>query len=139
MMARRIVMGTIPGVMYDVRISRPGFDAMTADVNNPRQISFAASRWANARVASAGEIGSLDSWKSFGVTFDEPPPLLALLKRGSYVITDLYQEYPRSSGYQRGSGFTIVVQRTRCLATRPSNYGITLGSDKFIYYALQEE
>ncbi|MCB5173637.1 hypothetical protein [Microvirga lenta] len=137
-MARRVVMGNIGGV-YDLRISRPGYDAMTADVNNVRQISFSAQRSATSRVASAGEISSLDTWKSFGHTFDDPPPVLALLKRGSYVITDLYQEYPRPNGYQRGSGFTVVVQSNRLLATRPSAYGLTLGNDKFIFYTLASE
>lgn len=138
-MARRVVMGRMSNGTYDLRISRPGFDAMTADVNNVRQISFSAQRTATSRVASAGEISALDTWKSFGHTFDDPPPVLALLKRGSYVITDLYQEYPRPDGYMRGSGFTIVVQATRLLATRPSNYGLTLGSDKFIFYTLASE
>lgn len=138
-MARRVVMGRMNDGSYDLRISRPGYDAMAANVNDVRQISFSAQRAATSRVASAGEISALDTWKSFGATFDDPPPVLALLKRGSYVITDMYQEYPRSDGYQRGSGFTIVVQSTRLLATRPSNYGLTLGSDKFIFYTLASE
>jgi len=136
-MARRVVMGNIPGVGYDVRISRPGYDALTANVNDIRQISFSANRAGSARVAAAGEFGAMDAWHPLGHAYPAPPPILVLLKRGGYVMTDTYEEYPRPQGYQRGSGFTIVVQTSQILATAPSQYGFALGAgDKYIYYSL---
>jgi hypothetical protein len=58
-MARRVVMGQMTNGTYDLHISRRGVDAMTADVNNPKQVSFSALRQATAKVASTGAINSL--------------------------------------------------------------------------------
>lgn len=141
-MARRVVMGRISGSTFDVRISRPGYDALTANVNNQRQISFSALRAANARVASAGEVSSLNTWKSFGQTFANPPPMLALLKRGNFVITDLYQRFTHPTGYLYGTPFCLVVQNNRFMGVNPTPQNSIFDlnpNDKFIYYMLSDD
>jgi hypothetical protein len=139
-MARRIVMGNIGGA-YDLRISRRGFDAMAADVNNDKQISFSALRASRAKVGAAGNIAGLNDWVSFGRTFDNPPPTLAAIKRGGRVYFNLYTFINPSDGDFYGNPFTLVVQANRCKAVNCIPWGgfnFSAG-DRYQFYTLADD
>lgn len=142
-MARRVVMGRMSNGSYDLRISRRGYDALTADVNNDRQISFSAQRTASAKVGAAGQIADLETWVSFGKTFDVPPPTLAALKRSNRIHYGFFEILPLpngENGYCYGTPFCLVVQETRIIATKVLTWtGYTIPSgDKFQFYTLAD-
>jgi len=139
-MARRIVMGNIGGA-YDLRISRKGYDALTADVNNDRQISFSALRAARAKVGAAGNISGLNSWVNFGRTFDYPPPTLGAIKRNSRIFFNMYVYMTPSNGIFFGSPFTLVVQANRCKAVNCVPWGgfNFAAGDRYQFYTLADD
>jgi hypothetical protein len=143
-MARRVVMGRMSNGTYDVRISRKGFDAMTADVNNDHQISFSAQRTARAKVGAAGQISGQNNWVNFGRTFDNPPPTLAALKRGGRIYFDYYDYLPNptgGNGVYYGTPFCLVVQQSRVRAIKCidwTNYSIP-STDRYLFYTLVDE
>lgn len=140
-MARRIVMGNIGGA-YDLRISRRGFDALTADVNSNQQISFSALRAVRAKVGAAGNISGLNSWVSFGRTFDYPPPTLGAIKRNGRIFFNMYTYIaPSSGGKFFGSPFTLVVQETRCKAVNCIPWGgfNFESGDRYQFYTLADD
>lgn len=137
-MARRLYMGHFGGGLVDFRISRPGVDAGTGDVNDRSQISFALSRDVMGRVASAGSITSLGSWNSFSEAFPDPPPLLFATRRSGSVYIDEYRRLQGNSGrYQDGTPYCAVVSPTGVKVTVAAPFGVPLPSgDKFIYLAV---
>jgi hypothetical protein len=140
-MARRIVMGMMSNGSYDLRISRRGFDALTADVNNDRQISFSAQRAARAKVGAAGNVAGLNSWVNFGRTFDYPPPTLAAIKRGGRIYFNMYTYINPSDGSFFGSPFTLVVQANRCKAVNCIPWGgfNFAAGDNYQFYTLADD
>lgn len=140
-MARRIVMGQMSNGTYDLRISRKGFDALTADVDNDRQISFSAQRSARAKVGAAGNISGLNTWVSFGRSFDNPPPTLGALKRSGRVYFNLYEYLTPSEGNFFGNLYTLVVQENRCKVVKCIPWeGYALGAnDPYQFYTLADD
>lgn len=135
-------MGRMSNGSYDVRISRKGYDAMTADVNNDRQISFSAQRAARAKVGAAGQVSGLNSWVSFGKTFTNPPPTLAALKRGGRVYFNFFEYLGApggGNGIWQGTPFTLMVEENRVRAVKVINWGsFTIpSSDSYLFYTLE--
>lgn len=137
-MARRMVLGHFGGGVVDFRISRPGFDAMTANVNDRSQISFALSRDVMGRVASAGSVNALNSAVAFSETFPAPPPVLFGTVRSSGTYIDEYRRITGSGGrYQDGTPYCAVVTTTNIRVTNAAPFGVALPSgDKFVYMAV---
>jgi hypothetical protein len=133
-----MVLGHFGGGVVDFRISRPGFDAMTANVNDRSQISFALSRDVMGRVASAGKVQALNSWVAFSEAFPAPPPLLFGTLRGGGVYIDEYRRFQGNSGrYQDGTPYCAVVSITGVLVTTAAPFTLPIGSnDGFIYMAI---
>lgn len=132
-MARRLVLGNA-----DFRISRPGFDAATANVADRSQISFALSRDVMGRVASAGDVTALNSLVAFAEVFSDPPPVIFGVVRSGYVMIDDYNRQVGGSGrYQDGTPYCAAVTNAGILVTNPMDfaYGLPAG-DKFIYLAV---
>jgi len=129
---------------YDVRMSRAGFDALTGDINNPRVISFSAQATAKAKVGAAGICSSLDTWVSFGQTFDYPPPTLYALKRGGRVIFNNYEYLPvkgGGNGVWFGTPYCLVVQPNRVRAIQVifwADFTLPAG-DRFLFYTLSQD
>ncbi|MBA1157751.1 hypothetical protein [Microvirga mediterraneensis] len=137
-MARRMVLGHFGGGLVDFRISRSGFDAMTANVADRTQISFALSRDVMGRVASAGSINALDSAVSFSEVFPAEPPVLFGTVRNSGAYIDEYRRIQGNGGrYQDGTPYCAVVTTTAIRVTNAAPFGIALSSgDKFVYMAV---
>ncbi|KFG68709.1 hypothetical protein [Microvirga sp. BSC39] len=143
-MARRVVMGRMPNGTYDVRISRRGFDALTADVNNERQISFSAQRVARAKVGAAGFASALGAWVSLGKTFPNSPPTLMAYKTGGRVLFNQYRYFEYNGGSNNGvfygSDTCLVVQANRVKLIRANNWGSWSMSsgDRALFYTLEQ-
>ena len=140
-MTRRIVMGRI-GTVYDLRISRPGFDAATADVNNNRQISFSALRDANAKAVSAGEISSIFTAVSLGTSYSLPPPCIFSLKRGGRMVIDhMARQYFTGDfevGWWDGTPYALIVTNTTVRVGVPFPNQIPFSSgDKFVFMTVR--
>ncbi len=137
-MARRMVLGNFGGGVLDFRISRPGFDALTANVNDRSQISFALSRDVMGRVASAGDIQALNSWVTFSEAFPAPPPVLFGALRGGGVYIDEYTRINGNSGrYQDGTPHCAVVSTTGIMVTTAAMFSWPINAgDRFIYMAI---
>jgi hypothetical protein len=139
-MARRVVMGQMTDGSYDLRISRRGVDAMTADVNNPKQVSFSALRQATAKVASTGVIMSMGAWVSLGKTFDFPPPTLAVLKRGGRMYFNYYVYYTGAGAAFNWyyNPYCLVLQENRARISKTAFESTTLPSgDGMVWYMLE--
>jgi hypothetical protein len=139
-MARRVVMGQMTNGSYDLRISRRGVDAMTANVNDPKQISFSALRQASAKVASTGAVNSLGAWVSLGKTFSNPPPTLAVLRRGGRMFFNYYIYYAGSEGAFNWyyNPYCVVVQENRARISKTHFENVTLPSgDGMVWYMLE--
>ena len=138
-MARRVVMGRMSNGSFDLRISRRGYDAMTSDVNDFKRISFSAVRQSRAKVASTGFATVLGSWVSFGKTFDNPPPVLATLRRGG----QMYFNWFLYAGDQYGvlgyaTAFCFVVQESRLKIARTCFQNATLqAGDRMVWFGLE--
>lgn len=124
-MARRLSFGRQPDGSIDLRVSRPGFDAALADVNDFGKISFAASRGANSRIVQAGQIFSLDTPTSIGSWTEEPPVIFAYKQAGGEQYLDNYDQYVGGTALQpvlyTGTSFAGIVSTTtlkiiRCAA-----------------------
>lgn len=109
-MTRRLVAGSIPGYGVDVRISRPGFDAMTADPNDLMQISFAASRFGMAKFGVAGLLSPGGS-AAVGPYADAVPPLVGIYRGGQMFIDD-YVRYSDQFQFIDGTPYTLEVTST---------------------------
>jgi len=143
-MARRVVMGRMPDGTFDLRISRRGIDALSADVNDSRQISFSAQRAARAKVGAAGQISSLNTWVSFGKTFADPPPTLAAVKINGRVIFNHYEYLPHpteANAVFHGTPYCLVVQATRVKAIQAVSWGnhAFASGDKYLFYTLSQD
>jgi hypothetical protein len=142
-MARRVVMGRMPNGSYDLRISRRGFDALAANVNDPRQISFSAQRAARAKVGAAGFASSLGAWVGLGKTFAYPPPTIMAFKTGGRVIFNHYQYLPTdtSNGVFFGSPVCLVVQPGQVRIIRANNWGSysMQAGDRVLFYTLSQD
>lgn len=137
-MARRMVLGNFGGGVLDFRISRPGFDALTANVNDRSQISFALSRDVMGRIASAGKVQALNTWVSFSEAFPAPPPLLFGQLKGGGVLINEYNRIQGNSGrFQDGTPYCAAVSTTGVLFTTAAMFGVPIGTnDGFIYMAI---
>lgn len=122
-MARRIFAGLMPDGSYDVRISRPGFDAKTADVNDPKKISFAASRIANAFVSEVVSIANLNTWVSFTKSYsDVPRPLVSILRNGETHFLPFEQGTTSFTGVginRAGTLYVPVMRTNQMMITVP--------------------
>jgi hypothetical protein len=138
-MARRVVMGQMTNGTYDLRISRRGVDAMTANVNNPKQISFSALRQASAKVASTGAVNSLGSWVSLGKTFANPPPTLAVLRRGGRMFFNYYIYYTTGGQFNwYYNPYCLVLQENRVRISKTNFENVTLPSgDGMVWFMLE--
>lgn len=123
-MSRRLSFGRQPDGTIDFRVSRPGFDAALADVNDVAKISFAASRGPNSRVVQAGQITAVDTAASIG-TWTEPPPLIFAYNDAGAQYLDNYDRYTGGTTFQPvefiGTSFVAVISTTtitmrRCVA-----------------------
>lgn len=87
-MARRVVLGALPGGGQGLRVSRPGFDVLDTGLT-AKQLAF-DSRWPSAaRVHMEGQIfcgavGNVSTYSTvnFGVDFGVPPPVITLVNNG---------------------------------------------------------
>ncbi len=138
-MSRRLFAGLISPGVFDFRISRPGYDAKTDDVNDINKISFAASRQSMAELSEVGVITATETWTNFTKTYTAPPTVLLVVKRsGEFVfqITDRVVYVTGGLTYTRDGTFYVpVVETGRIMVTKPANYnvgGITAG-DSFIF------
>jgi hypothetical protein len=138
-MARRIVMGRMANGSFDLRISRRGYDAYTENVNDFKRISFSAVRQSRAKVASTGVVMSLGSWVNFGKTFANPPPVLAVLKRGGRMFFNYYNNVGNGTpGFWYVTPYCFVVQENRLRVSRTQFQWTTLPSgDGMAWYMLE--
>jgi len=134
-MTRRMVLGNLGGGVVDLRISRPGVDAMTGDINDRNQISFSMLRDAYGRVAAAGEIFGLQQWVNFSETFAAPPPVVwGTQIDGRFRVGD-YVRVPGNSGrYQDGSPYLAVVTTSGICIQNTADFPYWVpGTNKFTF------
>lgn len=135
-------MGKI-GSTYDLRISRAGYDAATASINDNRQISFSAQRDGNAKAVSVGQITSLFTSVSLGTTYALPPPcLFALKSSGEMVIDQIEREYFTTVGGESawvdGTPYCLIVSQTTVRVGVPFPDQVPISSgDKFIFMTVR--
>lgn len=147
-MARRIVMGRFSSSRWDCVITKPGYDALTVDVNDREKCAFAASSGNHMIIATAGQISGLDSFVSFGYTYSNPPPIMFAIKRGGSFYTDVPGYWidagTEGSPAVYGNVYCAVVRADRIAATIAlSAYWkseLTIpfsGTDKFVWYGAE--
>lgn len=84
-MTDRVILGSLPGGGYGLRVSNPGFDVKSQSLNG-RQLSF-DSRYQKAprvHMVITKPPNSAAQWFYFGKTFAAPPPFL-FTYRDSYA------------------------------------------------------
>lgn len=144
-MARRVVMGRMPDGSYDLRISRRGFDALAANINDPRQISFSAQRAARAKVGAAGVASAQDVWVGLGRAFAYPPPTIMAFKTGGRVIFNHYLYLPSSGGSNNavrfGTPVCLVVRADSVKIIRANAWGTWAmqAGDRVLFYTLAQD
>lgn len=103
-MTRRVILGDLPGGDYGLRVSKPGYDALSTSLQ-PKQVSF-DSRWTrSARVHMTGKVTG-DSTVYFGKTFSTPPLVYV-------VFTDSQGRYRNYSVYGQFSDGNLEVRTLR--------------------------
>ena len=135
-MARRMVIGQVGGVM-DMRISRPGVDAFTGDINDRRQISFSLLRDGMARVSASGKIYSVGQWVGFPQAFASVPPLIFAQILGNSSCFEEYKRQTFKAHWIEGNPFVGVVSNTGVMIARTAAfyYDIPAG-DGFVFMAV---
>lgn len=138
-MARRMVLGNMPTGGIDFRISRPGIDAATGDINDRQQISFAMSRDVNGRVAAAGALYGIGVWVNFPEVFAAPPPVLWGTMMDGGMLIDEYNRVNGNSGrYHDGSPYALAVTSVGVCAICPADFTYWVpGTNQFIFMAVE--
>lgn len=93
-MTRRVILGALPGGDFGLRVSKPGYDALSTSLQ-PKQLSF-DSRWTRAaRVHMTGTVTG-NSTVFFGKTFPSPPLVYVVFtdSQGRYRNYSVYGEFP---------------------------------------------
>jgi len=139
-MARRMVLGNLDNGQIDIRISRPGHDAMTADINDRNQISFSMLRDAYSRVASSGELFGLQNWVYFTESFSEPPPIIFGTRiDGSFRVGDYIRVTGASGRYHDGSPYVAVVTTSGLCIQQAADFWFWIdGTEKFAFMAISK-
>lgn len=137
-MARRMVLGNLDNGQIDLRISRPGYDAMTANVNDRNQISFSMLRDSFSKVAASGSIYGTSNWVYFQEGFAAPPPVLFGSQiNGTFRVGDYVRVDGNSGRYYDGSPHVAVVTTWGICVQHASPYWFYLdGVNKFTYLAV---
>jgi hypothetical protein len=137
-MNKRIVIGGIGGA-WDARMARPGYDAEFSNVNDKRQISFAASRPSFGQVAEAGTIAAADTWVPFSQTYSGIPCVIGELRNGGATYHALIRHYLNASTDSTdATAFVLAVEQGQVLATSPTkSFHPYQGGDFFNFFAVK--
>ncbi|OQM75602.1 hypothetical protein [Manganibacter manganicus] len=134
-MANRVLLGNFNGD-YKVRISRPGFDVMDANLNN-NQLSFTSDSPEIGRIVQRGMINLVpagyddisDVTVNFGVTYAEIPIVLAFVNNnGKYLCINTLTSDWQDNGWPDCG---VIVTTTSCTFT--VHYG---GSKPVSYFVI---
>ena len=128
---------------FDVRISRPGFDAKTADVTDTSKISFAASRQNMMFVSEVGQC-ALRQWVTFSNIYAEIPYVWFNVKKdGEYRYSpwDTMVRVIDTASYEGSVGnffiATVDFPNNRFQIITPENPGWTNdGTYSFSYLVM---
>jgi hypothetical protein len=126
-MARRMVLGTLADGTQDLRLSRPGVDAYTADPANRLACSFSAAQVGMGELAAAGQIYALNILVSLGTVFPiVPPVMIATLRGGGTIMDDFVRQNSGSGAFQDGNPYVAVVTTSAILVTTPAEFAYGL-------------